>query len=415
MACASVIIETYMSSDLIERATYEKQWLGTPLLGQPSQRRAGALGSHLSQSLRDVRSLNLLKPAGSKEGPHLAGYGAVIAPPDQLDEPDAESVRLSFSSPQVNVELLRTSFHFAPEDGRITVQAALDVNVPLTIEIAGKLTGGGTEFKPKEIGLVIAPNGDDAGLLFVASTFVALFALSPLSLVVPGIGLALNDLRFDLSPKQIGEQLRTSKTAYKLMVVGRATGNRMDFPPILSGQDLQILTLIYRAIVDRTFDWPLASYPLRRLATPAALESIRALGEPASMTFVRENVSQELLGRLIRLGTIKVFFKQAIIRDRDAFLGRLASESGQEVGTEVIAVDGRATIECADAPRLPDSPWTVQEKKLIALGPHLCDLLASRYNQLAAATLAGLTEEEKAEITARPELDEEAHLVGDED
>jgi hypothetical protein len=39
--------------------------------------------------------------------------------------------------------------------------------------------------------------------------------------------------------------------------------------------------------------------------------------------------------------------------------------------------------------------------------------LVERYHSLAAATLDDLTEEEKAAVTARPDLDEEAFLIED--
>ncbi|HEY6331963.1 MAG TPA: hypothetical protein VI756_21725 [Blastocatellia bacterium] len=313
------------------------------------------------------------------------------------------------------MEFLHTTLIFSPEDGKITVQVPLGSDATLGIEVTGTVAAAGTQFKPEGIALLIDTSGEDAGMLFVASTFVALFALSPLALRIPAIGLALDNLRFDLPLKQIGEQLRTSKTAYKLMVIGEATGNPMDFPTVLGGQELQTLNLIYRAIVDRTFDWPLANYPLRTQATRESLEGLSNLRQPASMTFVREDVSQELLGRLIRLGTIKVSLESAVIRDRVHFLEALASGDGRQVETTVIALNGHARIECPDAPRLPDSPWTVGQKRLIALGPVLCELLANRYNDLAGETLAGLSEEDKAEITARPELDEDAHLMDDED
>jgi hypothetical protein len=407
-----------MSIDLIHQIGHPPAWPRIPALRESAQRRAGSLGSadgsggaRLRQSLTGVHPIDL-QPVAFPTHALATRYSAVIGPSGQHYE---GSVQLSFSSPQVNLEWPSTSLRVAAEHGQITIHAALDSNATLIIELFGKVTAGGASFKPEEVRLQIDSTGDDARLHFIASSLVALLALSPSALRVPAIGLMLEDLRFDLPLKQIGEQLRTSKTAYKLMVIARATGNRMDFRPVLSGEDLQILTLIYRAIVDRTFDWPLATYPPRAPATRAAWESLSALPQPAPMTFVREDVSQELMGRLIPLGAIKVYFKQAVIKDRDAFLQSLASEDGQEMETDVIALDGRARIECTGAPSLPDNPWTVEEEKLIALGPHLSDLLAVRYDKLAAATLAGLTADEQAEITARPELDEDAKGFAEED
>ena len=49
---------------------------------------------------------------------------------------------------------------------------------------------------------------------------------------------------------------------------------------------------------------------------------------------------------------------------------------------------------------------------LVDLEPHLDSHLVERYHALAAATLSGLTEEEKAEVTTRPEFGE-AFLIAD--
>ena len=401
-----------MSIHLIEQATYQTPGPAFPVVVPGSHRRAGSLGSYLRQSLAQVQPINLLRSRSYPGSPAVAEGGSGIARPDEID---GQLVHLAFSSPPLNLELSSTALKFSAEDGKITAQVPLGSGATLNIEVAGKVAAGGTEFRPEGIGLLIAATGDDAETLFVASTFTALIALGALALRIPGIGLALDNLRFDLPLKQIGGQLKTSKTAHKLIVIGKATGNCLDFPAVLDGQQLQTLTLIYRAIVDRTFDWPIASYPLRAHATRADLENLSALSQPASMAFVRENVSEELLGHRIRLGTMQVSFEQSVIKDRETFLEKIASDSGQEVQTKVIALDGHARIECADAPRLPESPWTLQQKRLIELGPQLCDLLANRYNDLAAESLAGLTEEDKSAITARPGLDEDAHLLGGED
>ena len=84
--------------------------------------------------------------------------------------------------------------------------------------------------------------------------------------------------------------------------------------------------------------------------------------------------------------------KEAVIKDRERFLSELAVNYGHEVITAVRALDGRETIDCREAPRLPPNQWTTVEKVLIELKPILCRLLADRYNALAASTLEGLTD-----------------------
>src|SRR5262249_35539057 len=160
-------------------------------------------------------------------------------------------------------------------------------------------------------------------------------------------------------------------------------------------------------------EWPMKKYPLRLVASEVELQRLKGLRQPASMTFVRDDVSEQLMGTLVRLGVIKVVFERAIIESRDALLSDLALLDGHEAASMIRALDGRARIECPEAPKLPPNPWTPMEQMFIEVGPNLCDILADRYDALAAGTLEGLSEEEKAEVTARPELDDDAHLVSD--
>jgi hypothetical protein len=68
-----------------------------------------------------------------------------------------------------------------------------------------------------------------------------------------------------------------------------------------------------------------------------------------------------------------------------------------------------------NAPRLREPGWDPSIQALIDLEPQLDARLADRYNALAASTLDDLTEEEKRDVTARPELDEAAFILSDSD
>jgi len=65
-----------------------------------------------------------------------------------------------------------------------------------------------------------------------------------------------------------------------------------------------------------------------------------------------------------------------------------------------------------DAPRLRKKIWNEDLQLLINMEGQLDAALVERYNTLAAASLSGLNEDEKAEITARPEIGE-AFLIND--
>ena len=73
---------------------------------------------------------------------------------------------------------------------------------------------------------------------------------------------------------------------------------------------------------------------------------------------------------------------------------------------------GLAHYNLREAPLLPANVWNEDLQMLISMEGQLDSALVERYNDLAAASLAGLSEHEKAEITARPEIGE-AFLIED--
>jgi len=64
-------------------------------------------------------------------------------------------------------------------------------------------------------------------------------------------------------------------------------------------------------------------------------------------------------------------------------------------------------------PQLPPDPWDEKIDRFIKLEDTLNELLAARYHELAASTVADLTPEEIEAVIARPELSDDAHLIKD--
>lgn len=96
------------------------------------------------------------------------------------------------------------------------------------------------------------------------------------------------------------------------------------------------------------------------------------------------------------------------MEDRDHIIQEMLSNDGHSVEVKLRSLSGQIRYELPEAPRLPVAAWDQKIQMLIDLEDKLVDSLANRYHALAASTLVNLTDEEKAEITARPELDEEA-------
>ncbi len=122
-------------------------------------------------------------------------------------------------------------------------------------------------------------------------------------------------------------------------------------------------------------------------------------------------LSKTLFGVKIALGDEILTIEDKIIEDFDKVQKELACNDGHQVAVVIRSLSGQGRYEFLNPPRLPDRPWEPMIEMLADLESHLDARLVERYHALAAATLSGLTEEEKAAVTARPELDESAFLI----
>lgn len=295
---------------------------------------------------------------------------------------------------------------------KMIAKAVLDKHVNMTLTLTGKLVEDNTVFQIKETALLIKPTKELARADFIASTLNALLALGrEVRLQIPDLALDLDKLSFDLSLLEASRLLQTRQTAYRLMVIEQATGIEFLLPPYFSGDEMSSIIYTYRAIIDRSFDWPFESYPLRIPANEEWFNRITAMNQPISITYTLEQEGIMILGKPILLGDVRVTIEDAVIQNRDQVKEQLAQLDGHEIEIIIQSAKGQARFELPDAPRLPDRPWDSNIRALIDLESQLDNRLCEGYNALAAATLAGLTEEEKAQITARPELDEEAFLI----
>ena len=332
---------------------------------------------------------------------------------------------LPIPSPQpVSQALLRITipdFHFdlatrltdklIIETTRATAQATFDEHVKLLLLMTGKVSESGTKFCVEKALLQIRSEKEFARANFVISTLNALMALAEeVHFAIPDIVLDL-DLSFDLSLLEISKFLQIRQTAYRLMVIEQATNIEFSFPLQFSSEEVASILFVYRAIVDRCFTVPGETYPISILANEESLNRIRTLSEPAPISFIEEQFSEYVLGRKVFLGNMKVTIEDGIIENREEVYNELARLDGHEVRAVVRSASRRFRCELAEAPSLPNNPWDSNIQLLVDLESQLDDRLIERYNALAADTLADLTEEEKAAVTTRPELDEEAFFI----
>jgi hypothetical protein len=326
--------------------------------------------------------------------------------------------------PKVSMEVVFPDFHFGldirntllteAEPGVVVAKVRLDADVLLHMKFAGGLRAGATEFQPAGVYLQLESENRPRAE-FVATTITALLGLAEeVRLVIRStdIDLSLNLNNIDLALPTISQMLQRRQTAYRLLVIEEAMGMHLSLPSTWSSKDVNEIAFIYHAIVDRSFVWPFTQAVALLQATEKGLEALNALNQkpvtvpqgPLTMTLFEESIS---------LGPQMVTINDGFIERLDEVRKELATNDGHPVSVVVRSLGEQAIYELPQAPRLPAREWDTNIKSLILLEAQLDALLCERYHALAAATLDGLTEGEKARITARPELDEGAFVTND--
>lgn len=305
-----------------------------------------------------------------------------------------------------------TDFEFEREAARVTVRASVNKDVIVTLTLLGTL---GQDFRISEVWIDISSLDETPRAEFSASTLFALCGLSSdVHLRIPAIELDLTQ-GFDLSLKRISQRLHMRQTAYRLMVIESATGLELCLPENHSGEDVKTIAYLYRAIVHRSFVWPIGPVTVY---VPASQERLAGFPEddvPTPQQLGPTPVIKTLFGHAIDFGAEELFIDDAVFENLAVVRKELARNDGHLVEVTIRSVSGIGGVVLQNAPRLRESAWDPSIQALINLEPYLDASLADRYNALAASTLADLTEEEKREVTARPELDEAAFMLNDSD
>ncbi|MGH9937870.1 MAG: hypothetical protein ACREAM_16615, partial [Blastocatellia bacterium] len=110
----------------------------------------------------------------------------------------------------------------------------------------------------------------------------------------------------------------------------------------------------------------------------------------------------------LSVGRTTINIENARILNAAEIKGQLESSNGRGLQSFVFTLTGVAECEFHNAPRLPEMEWDKRLAEFIDLKAPLDERICQAYNQLAASTLEGLTEEQIATVT--PPLDFE--LIG---
>lgn len=241
--------------------------------------------------------------------------------------------------------------------------------------------------------------------VFVTYTLFALLGLSrkvDLRLHVPGIEPVIS-LRFETPLLAISQYLQSRQIAYKVMVIERAAHQQFTFPTTRSAVEVATISFVYEAIAKRSFLWP-DNYDgdlIRLPASQEAFNELLGLIQEGDLTFGPQPISRTLFGKTVFLGVGTVTVLDAVIEERNKLKAVMERGDGHEVQVRIRSLSGRIRYELPEAPRMSEELWDHNTQALIDIEPQLDAALFERHNTLAAASLSGLTEEEKAQVTAR--------------
>lgn len=296
------------------------------------------------------------------------------------------------------------------ESGEITLRAVVDDNVVALLTLTGELKRGTSMFETESFSFGVEITKQESRALFVASTLMAMLGITgEMDIKIEGLGLG-QKVTFDASLLITSGRLEQRLLAYRLMVIEAATRKTFVIPKFITRDDLGTIAFVYHAIVDRAFVWPNTYVFEGSVHANSAGRAQASIEKPTSLKFDSVPQIRTLFDQRISLGHASIIVDDAIAQNAEKVNRELEADDGHEVKFALRSLSGKARYEFHEAPRF-DSQWSPQIQTLINLEPSLDAGLVSRYNELAAATLAGLSENEKREITARPEFDASSFVI----
>jgi hypothetical protein len=245
---------------------------------------------------------------------------------------------------------------------------------------------------------------------FVADTLMAVMGLAgrfDLKISEPQVSTNLN---FELHLLEISKMLKRKHTAYRLMVIEEATGKQFLLPSTISEKEIGKIAFVYHAIVDRSFiwsdTWSEGSFNSSIPATQENASQFAQMAQPFNWSAPLESLSETVLGQSINLGRVIVTMEDAVVTNSDEVRKQLEAGDGHQVTLQISSLSGQDKYEFTEPPHLSSIFWEPKIQALVDLKPYLDAVITERYHALAAATLAGLREEEKKDVTIFPDLDE---------
>ncbi|MGB8509055.1 MAG: hypothetical protein WCD76_11780, partial [Pyrinomonadaceae bacterium] len=280
--------------------------------------------------------------------------------------------------------------------------------------ITGQLNTEEDNFKIEHVNIHIESAEEMARADFVTSTIRAALVLAgDVHLRIPDIQLDVI-LGFDEPLLDVSYMLRRRQIAYRVMVIERTIGHEFHLPVDISGAEVHDIALVYHAIIERSFVWPVNSITVYFPATKEGADTLLRLRTETIIPIGPDPFNLQLFGHLIELGQRGMLIQDACIENFETVQKEIFKSDGRVVPIVIRSASGQVRYDFFGVPQPPATLWDTNIQKMVELESHLDVAIVERYHALAAATLAGLTKEEKKEITARPEIGE-TFLIGDSD
>ncbi|MCA1620995.1 MAG: hypothetical protein LC795_17150 [Acidobacteria bacterium] len=300
------------------------------------------------------------------------------------------------------------------EDHSIKVRFVVDDDVYLGLNLMGESVKQENEFKVGQFYLYYQIEEQRPRAHFVADTLMAFVGLAgklDLKISEPEVRTNLNMMS---SLLEISEMLHRRQTAYRLMVIEKMIGKQVLLPPALSEGEIDKVAFVYNALVNQSFIWSGGSLSS---AIPATQENASQFAQdiqPFSYSVKLESFNETVLGQPINLGPVTITLEDAVVKNLDEVRNELGAEDGRQVIVEIHSRQEKCNFEFVGIPDPSNVLWEPKIQALIDLESYLDAAITERYHALAAATLAGLTEDEKEEVTTRPAIGE-AFLINNSD
>ena len=339
---------------------------------------------------------------------------SILVGPQVISWPTISDTENSFA---LQVDVPRFQFHnsfrivdFLPADSSGVARAfiEIDTGVRAILTLTGHLVDGSDIFQVEQLGVRMETTVSRARADFIACSFTAMLGLAgQVRIEIPDAAFSLV-ANFESNLLEMSKMLERRLVAFRIMTIERATNIEFELPKELTAEEVENVARSYHAIVHRSFAWPIPSITVFVPATIKMLTQFKKLNALDSISLGPDPQFVMLFNKQISLGEGTVTIDDAAIDDWTRIERELGENDEHTVTVVIRSKTHRGRYDFLNAPRLPTSPWDSLVQSFVEIEARLDRNLAEGYNSLAVATLQGLDENQKRELTMPPRLDANA-------